>query len=133
MAGDDTIVVTEEAREMMRGLETNDPGEPSAISIRQVTGAHMSNGATTYRSAMSEFAETSHKKFQELLGALRADCATAVEALDDLNRQDEEIMAMLRNLDQETEAAAEVSKAATPSTGGPFVVPAGGGTGATAW
>lgn len=126
MAGDDTIVVTEEARELMRDLETNDPGAPSSTAIREVTGAHLSTGGSTYRGAMQEFAETSHTKFQSLLSDIRNDCATAVKALEDLNSQDQEIMAMLRNLDKDTEAAAEVSRAATAGGGG-------GGHTATAW
>lgn len=125
MAGDDTIVVTEEARELMRDLETNDPGAPSSSAIRQVTGAHLSTGGSEYRNAMQQFASLSHDKFRGLLEDVRKDCATAVKALEDLNSQDQEIMAMLRNLDQETEAAAEASRAAT--TGG-----CGGHT-ATAW
>lgn len=117
MAGEDEIVVNEEARVLMNGLESHDPGAPSVTAVQQVTGASKSGGSQDYRAAMKNFAADSHTTFQNLLQAIQADCATAIDAIDDFHRQDDEIATILKKYNLEVHDAALASQFGSGTAG----------------
>ncbi|MGO3146153.1 MAG: hypothetical protein ACTIJ6_00595 [Leucobacter sp.] len=135
MPEDGEIVVTEEARQLMTSLESNDPGAPSAFEAVTVTGANSTEGAQAYRNQMRIFMNDSRTSFQSLLSLIRQDCVNAGAAIDDLDRQDQEIMRLLQQFDAETVPTGSTAAPApnAPSGGGPTVSAPGGGSSDTDW
>lgn len=115
MAENDIILVKEEARDIMRDLEKS---VPTSTPTATVVGARSSAGAMEYRNAMASFMGDSIRQFRSLMNAIHKDCGNAIEAIDDLHRQDEEIMALLKKYDEEFEAT-KTSTSTTTSSGAP--------------
>lgn len=106
MASGDEIRIDEEARSIIRALETHDPKSPGPSDIRQVTGPANTSGSERYRDSMRARGEGSRKWFETYLQIIRRDCAIGVKALDDFSQQDAEIMALLKKYDEEVESSA---------------------------
>lgn len=126
MAGEGEIVVNEEAREIMLDLGRNNPGAPSSVAITHATGAKMSQGSTRYHAGMRTFGKAAHARFQMLMELVKQDCASAIEAIDDLHRQDQEIMRLLTSYETETQDAIDAgnrSSVAFTKTKEPHIAP----------
>lgn len=102
MAGGDEILVDEEARGIVSSLEATKPANPSAGAARAVSGPTPTDASVLYQIRMREFAVAAQQTAQRLIDGIKADSANAVVAIDDFNRQDQEIMEMLKRLQSET-------------------------------
>lgn len=102
MAGGDEILVDEEARGIVSGLESFNAGNPSPSSAESVDGPASTPMSAYYRAKTREFAVSAQASVAQLVEYIRLDAQNAVAAIDDFHRQDQEIMEMLKRLESET-------------------------------
>ncbi|KIP51922.1 hypothetical protein SD72_12370 [Leucobacter komagatae] len=141
MAGGDEILVDEEARGIMLALGKHDPGTPGSMDVARVTGPASSAGTQSYRLAMQDVGAGAHLWFLDYLGSIRRDCANGAKALDDFTAQDAEIMALLRQYEEEAASVASQSSSQRASSAGgePLTTPElivqenPGGSDVTSW
>lgn len=104
MAGGDEILVDEEARAIVSELKGLDPANPSSGAARVVSGPTPTGKSYSYMQKMREFAVAAQATTEALIKGIHTDSSNAVVAIDDLRRQDQEIMEMLKRLEREASA-----------------------------